>query len=134
VTDSGDAAKRSSTIDYVADAKKAFRGPASAALSMEILLLPLSLIIMDKLEGGLTAVKITWVVVVTLGMIVAIARFSKPWALPLALALQVLVLLGWVVSPSLGVFGLVFCLVWAGMLWMRHEVLRRRAQWGAGQG
>jgi hypothetical protein len=122
------------TTDHVADAKKAFRGPASAALSMEILLLPLSLIIMDKLEGGLSAVKIAWVVVVTLGMIVAIARFSKPWGLPLALALQVLVLLGWVVSPSLGAFGLLFCLVWGGMLWMRHEVLKRRAQWATEQG
>lgn len=121
------------TTDYVADAKKAFRGPASAAMSMEILLLPLSLIIMDKLEGGLSAIKIAWVVVVTLGMIVAIARFSAPWGLPLALTLQVLVLLGWVVSPSLGVFGLVFCLVWLGMLWMRHEVLRRRARWAPDQ-
>jgi hypothetical protein len=123
-----------SELSYVDQAKKAFRGPASAALSMEVVLLPLSLIIMDKLEGGLSTIKIVWVVVLTLGMVVAIARFSKPWGLPLALALQVLTLLGWVVSPSLGAFGLVFCLVWGGMLWMRHEVLRRRAQWAADQG
>ena len=96
--------------------------------------MPLVLLIMSKVEGGLTPIKIAWVVVVTLGMIVAIARFSRPWGLPLALALQVLLLLGWIVSPSLGVFGLVFCLVWGGMLWMRHEVLRRRAQWVAGEG
>jgi hypothetical protein len=24
--------------------------------------------------------------------------------------------------------------VWAGMLWMRHEVLRRRAQWAPREG
>ncbi len=110
-------------------ARKAFRGPASAALSLEIVIVPLALLVMDKVEGGLTPLKIAWVVVLTLGMIVAIARFSKPWGLPLALGLQVLMLLGWVVSPSRGVHGLVFCLVWAGMLWMRHEVLRRHALW-----
>jgi hypothetical protein len=114
-----------------AEAKRAFRGPASAALSLEIVIVPLALLVMDKVEGGLTPVKITWVVVLTVGMIVAIATFSRPWGLPLALGLQVLMLLGWIVSPALGILGLVFCLVWAGMLWMRHEVLRRHAQWAA---
>lgn len=112
-----------------AEAKRAFRGPASAALSLEVVIVPLALLVMDKTEGGLTAVKIAWVVVLTVGMIVAIATFSRPWGLPLALGLQVLMLLGWIVSPALGILGLVFCLVWAGMLWMRHEVLRRHAWW-----
>ena len=112
-----------------AEAKKAFRGPASAALSLEVVIVPLALLVMDKVEGGLSAVKIAWVVVLTVGMIVAIATFSRPWGLPLALGLQVLMLLGWIVSPSLGILGLVFCLAWAGMLWMRHEVLKRHAWW-----
>ena len=112
-----------------AEAARAFRGPASAALSLEVVIVPLALLVMDKTEGGLTPVKIAWVVVLTVGMVVAIATFSRPWGLPLALGLQVLMLLGWVVSPALGILGLVFCLVWAGMLWMRHEVLRRHARW-----
>jgi Protein of unknown function (DUF4233) len=110
-----------------AEAKRAFRGPASAALSLEIVIVPLALLVMDKVEGGLTPVKIAWVVVLTVGMVVAIATFSRPWGLPLALGLQVLMLLGWIVSPAMGILGLVFCLAWAGMLWMRHEVLRRHA-------
>ena len=114
-------------------ARKAFRGPASATLSLEIVIVPLGLLVMDKVEGGLTAAKIAWVVVLTVGMIVAIARFSRPWALPLAVALQVLMLLGWVVSPALGALGVVFCLVWAVMLWMRHEVLKRLSL-GSGDG
>ncbi|GAA4883643.1 DUF4233 domain-containing protein [Actinomycetospora straminea] len=114
--------------DGGAAARKAFRGPASACLSLEVVTVPLGLLVMDKVEGGLTPAKIAWVVVLTLGMIVAIATFSRPWGLPLALGLQVLMLLGWVVSPSLGVLGLVFCLVWALMLWMRHEVLRRQRE------
>lgn len=112
-----------------ADPRRAFRGPASACLSMQVLILPIGLLVMDKVEGGLTPVKITWVVVLTVGMIAAIVFFSRPWGLPLALALQVATILGWLVSPSLGVLGLVFALVWALMLWMRAEVLRRQAQW-----
>ena len=128
MSSAGDGAERSSTpTDGAAEAKRAFRGPASAALSLEVVIVPLALLVMDKVEGGLSTVKIAWVVVLTVGMIVAIATFSRPWGLPLALGLQVLMLLGWVVSPSLGVLGVVFCLVWAGMLWMRHEVLRRHA-------
>jgi Protein of unknown function (DUF4233) len=124
----GDGAERSSTLGTAAsDARKAFRGPASAALSLEIVIVPLGLLVMDKAEGGLAPSKVAWVAVLMVGMIVAIATFSRPWGLPLALGLQVLMLLGWVVSPSLGVLGVIFCLVWAVMMWMRHEVLRRQA-------
>ena len=128
----GDAAERGPTrTSGAAEAKRAFRGPASACLSLEAVIVPLALLIMDKVEGGLTPGKIAWVVVLTVGMVVAIATFSRPWGLVLALGLQVLMLLGWIVSPSLGALGVVFCLAWAGMLWMRHEVLRRHAQWAA---
>lgn len=95
-----------------ADPRQAFRGPASACLTLEIIIVPLALLVMAKVEGGLTAVKIVWVVVLTLGLIVAVARFSAPWGLPLALGLQGLMVLGWIVSPALGVLGIVFSLVW----------------------
>lgn len=112
-----------------ADPRKAFRGPASACLSMQAMILPFALFVMDRVEGGLTAVKVVWVVVLVVGMIAAIVFFSRPWGLPLALALQVATVLGWVVSPSLGALGVVFALVWALMLWMRREVVRRQAAW-----
>ena len=115
----------------VAEAKKAFRGPASACLSLEVIILPLSLFVQAKAEGGLTVAGVVWVAVLTVGMIVPMAVFTRPWALPLAVVLQVLMLLGWIVSPSLGVLGLIFCLVWGLMLWMRREVLRRQAAWEA---
>lgn len=112
-----------------ADPRTAFRGPASACLSLEAIVLPFSLFVQAKVEGGLTALGVTWVVVLTVGMIAAIAFFSRPWGLPFALTLQVATVLGWLVSPSLGALGVVFLLVWALMLWMRHEVIRRQAAW-----
>ena len=116
------------------DPRRTFRGPASATLSMEIIAVPFALFVMAKLEGGLTPLKVALVVVLTLGMVVAIAFFTRPWGLGLTVALQVLMLAGWVVSPSLGVLGVVFCLVWALLLWMRQEVIRRQAAWPAEDG
>ena len=111
------------------DPRKAFRGPYSAALTLEAIIVPFALLVMGKVEGGLTPLKVAWVVVLFVGMIVAIPLFSRPWGLGLALGLQVLMLLGWIVSPSLGALGLVFCLAWAFMLYLRHEVIRRQAAW-----
>jgi Protein of unknown function (DUF4233) len=116
------------------DPRRAFRGPASAALSLEAVIVPFSLLVMAKVEGGLTPLKIALVVVLTLGLVVAIVTILRPWGLGLAVGLQVLMLLGWVVSPSLGVLGVVFCLVWALLLWMRQEVIRRQALWDAPDG
>ncbi len=114
-----------------ADPRTAFRGPYSAALTLEAIAVPLALLVMAKVEGGLTPLKIAWVVVLTLGLIAAIPLFSRPWGLGFAVALQVLMVLGWIVSPSLGVLGVVFCLVWALLLYLRHEVIRRQAAWPA---
>ena len=116
------------------DPRRTFRGPASAALSLEAIIVPFSLLVMAKVEGGLTPLKITWVAVLTVGMVVAIVTITRPWGLGLAVGLQVLMLLGWLVSPSLGVLGVVFCLVWALLLWMRREVIRRQALWDAPDG
>jgi hypothetical protein len=126
---SGGPGEGSVEVPQRADPRKAFRGPASACLSLQAMILPFALFVMDRVEGGLTTVKVVWVVALVVGMIVAIAFFSRPWGLPLALALQVATVLGWVVSPSLGALGVVFALVWALMLWMRREVVRRQAAW-----
>ena len=111
------------------DARRAFRGPASACLVLEVIAVPLVLPVMAKVEGGVTPLKLALVLVLTVGMIVGCVVISRPWGLAFAVGLQVLMLLGFVLSTSLGLLGLVFCLVWGLMLWMRHEVIRRQASW-----
>lgn len=115
------------------DPRRAFRGPASACLVLEAIAVPLVLPVMNYVEGGITPLKLALVVVLTVGMIVGCVVILKPWGLGFAVGLQVLMLLGWVLSPSLGVLGLVFCLVWGLMLWMRREVIRRQEAWFAPQ-
>ena len=111
------------------DARRAFRGPASACLVLEAIAVPLVLPVMNYVEGGITPLKLALVVVLTVGMIVGCVVILKPWGLRFAVGLQVLILLGWVLSPSLGLLGALFCLVWALMLWMRREVIRRQEAW-----
>ena len=113
------------------DPRSAFRGPYSAALTLEAVAVPFALLVMAKVEGGLTPLKTVWVAVLVVGLVAAIPFFSRPWGLGFALGLQVLMVLGWIVSPSLGVLGVVFCLVWALLLYLRHEVIRRQAAWPA---
>ena len=113
------------------DPRRAFRGPASACLVLEAIAVPLVLPVMNYVEGGITAPKIALVAVLTVGMIVGCVVILKPWGLRFAVGLQVLMLLGWVLSPSLGLLGALFCLVWGLMLWMRREVIRRQEAWYA---
>ena len=111
------------------DARRAFRGPASACLVLEAIAVPLVLPVMARVEGGITPLKLALVLVLTVGMIVGCVVILRPWGLAFAVGLQVLMLFGFVLSASLGLMGLIFCLVWALMLWMRREVIRRQATW-----
>ena len=52
---------------------------------------------------------------------------SRPWFLPVALTLQGVMIVGWLITPSLGVMGVVFGLVWALIIWFRNEFRRRLA-------
>jgi uncharacterized membrane protein len=114
------------------DARRAFRGPASACLILEAIAVPLVLPVMSKIEGGITPLKLGLVLLLTIGMVVGCVVILRPWGLAFAVGLQVIMLLGFLVSASLGLMGLIFCLVWALMLWMRREVIRRQAAWPVG--
>jgi heme/copper-type cytochrome/quinol oxidase subunit 2 len=65
--------------------------------------------------------------VLAAALIAACAFASRSWFLPVALSLQALVVLGWLITPTLGVMGVVFALVWALIIWFRNEFRRRLA-------
>jgi hypothetical protein len=60
-------------------------------------------------------------------MAVAAALQRRRWGLGLALALQVAMVLGGLAHYSLAIAGVLFCLVWAYLLYLRRIVLRRMA-------
>jgi len=60
-------------------------------------------------------------------LIGACAIVSRPYAVPVILTLQVLMIACWLITPPLGIMGIVFGLVWASILWFRGEFRRRLA-------
>lgn len=49
----------------------------------------------------------------------------RRWALRYNLALQPVMIAGWVVHPAIGVLGIVFALVWCFFLCIRREIAHR---------
>ena len=59
---------------------------------------------------------------------IALCAFaSRPWFLPAVVGLQVVMILSWAITPTLGVMGIVFGVVWGVIVWFRSEYRRRLA-------
>ena len=51
---------------------------------------------------------------------------GRPWAIWLDLAVQLILIAGFLVYPGVGLIGLLFAGVWALIAYLRAEVLRRQ--------
>ncbi|MDQ4117794.1 MAG: DUF4233 domain-containing protein [Actinomycetota bacterium] len=111
------------------DPMKGIRGIFAATLILESIVVLLALLVLPKFGEGATAAGVTTMVVIALSMIVASGLQRRPWGLHVALGLQVVtVVAGFWLVTALGIMGLVFVLVWAILLWMRHDVAKRMAE------
>ncbi|MEU7481375.1 DUF4233 domain-containing protein [Lentzea sp. NPDC042327] len=110
------------------DPMKAFRGIMAGTLILEVIVVALALPVIAKLHGGVTSL-VGWV---TFGFIVAFialcAFVRRPWAIGVLIGLHVLLIATWVLLPALGVIGVIFALVWAYLLWLRKDLLKRMAE------
>jgi hypothetical protein len=61
-------------------------------------------------------------------LVVAAGMQRRPWGLGLALGLQVVMIVCWLLVPALGVMGVVFAMVWAGILLLRRDLLGKMAR------
>ncbi len=110
-----------------ADPERGLRGVMSGTLIMEaiviLLAIPVARTTGVKASGlGVAAICLLAVISVAL-----CAFVSRPWFLPAALGLQVVMIVGWAITPTLGVMGIVFGVVWGVILWFRSEYRRRVA-------
>ncbi len=110
------------------DPMKAFRGIMAGTLILEVIVVALALPVIAKLHGGVTSL-VGWV---TFGFIVAFialcAFVGRKWAIAVLIALHVLLIATWILLPALGVIGVIFGLVWAYLLWLRKDLLKRMAE------
>lgn len=109
------------------DPFKGLRGVFAGTLAMEAIVVALALLVVVRFgyTGGVGA---AYTGVLAVAMVVAAGVQRRRWGLGLALSLQVAMVLGAFAHYSLGVAGLLFCLVWAYLLYLRRIVTRRMGE------
>ena len=109
------------------DPLRSFRGVIVATLILEALVVLLALPVVAKLGEGLATWQGVLVAVLALALVLACGAAGRPWALTLALGLQVVLILCWFAVTALGILGVIFGLVWLCLWWFRHDVVKRMA-------
>ena len=109
------------------DPERGLRGVMSATLVLEAVVVLLSIPVAKNTGSGTSALGVVAICILAVALIALCAFAGKPWFVPAALSLQGLMILGWLITPSLGIMGVVFGLVWALIIWFRNEFRRRLA-------
>jgi hypothetical protein len=111
------------------DPMKGIRGVFAAVLVLESIVVLLALLVLSKFGDGATPTGVGVIVAIALLMIVGAGLQRRPWGLAYALVLQaVTIVAGFVFVTALGVMGVVFALVFAGLMLMRRDVARKMAR------
>ncbi|WP_030105379.1 DUF4233 domain-containing protein [Actinoalloteichus caeruleus] len=107
------------------DPFKSFRGVLAGTLVLEAIVVGLAVLVVDNLGSGVGSVGGWLVGGLAVAMVLAAGVQGRSWGLPVAIALQVAMICCAFITPALGALGLVFGLVWVGLLWMRWDVQLR---------
>ncbi|TDV38709.1 DUF4233 domain-containing protein [Actinophytocola oryzae] len=110
------------------DPMKSFVSVMLATLVLEVIVVLLALPVVAKLGDGLATWQGVLVGVLALALLLTCGVLRRPWGRWVAAGLQVVMIACWFAMVALGILGLIFGLVWALLLWMRHDVARRMAQ------
>ncbi|MEC3979083.1 DUF4233 domain-containing protein [Amycolatopsis sp. H20-H5] len=106
---------------------KSFRGVMSGTLIMEAITVALALPVVNRIGGGISTGTGLAVIAVAVAFIGCCVVIKRPWAVPVVLVLQ-LVLIGFFVTlPAIAILGFIFLAVWLWLLWLRRDVARRMA-------
>jgi hypothetical protein len=110
------------------DPMKGLRGVFAATLVLESIVVLLALLVLPKFGDGATPFGVAAIASLAVAMIVAAGLQRRSWGLRLALGLQVVMILCGLLVTALGVMGVVFALVWGGLLLLRRDVAGRMAR------
>ena len=109
----------------VRDPWKGLRGVMAGTLVLEFIVFGLALPVVWKFGAGVSSAGFTVVAVLSVLMLAAAFVQRRPWGLWVALALQLAMVVCWIVHPAIGAMGLLFVAVWAYILYLRRDVARR---------
>ena len=107
------------------DPWKSFRGVTAGTLILEAIVVLLALPVVGAVGGGLSAGVLTYLLGLTALLILLAGLQGRSWAIWADLAVQLIPIAGFFVYPGVGFIGLLFAAVWALILYVRSEVLRR---------
>lgn len=109
------------------DPERGLRGVMSATLILEVIVVLLSIPVAKNTGSGTSAAGVIAICLLAVAHVALCAFVTRPWFVTAALTLQGLLIVGWIITPSLGVMGIIFGLVWALIIWFRNEFRRRLA-------
>jgi hypothetical protein len=113
----------------VPDPMKGIRGVFAATLVLEAIVVLLALLVLPKFGGGATPLGVGVILGIAVLMIVGSGLQRRSWGLKFALLLQALTIVaGFVFVTALGVMGIVFALVFGGLILMRRDVAQKMAR------
>ena len=109
------------------DPERGLRGVMSATLVLEAITVLLAIPVAANTGGGVGPVGLIVICALAGLLVAACAIVSRRYALTVILSLQGVMIACWVITPPLGIMGIVFGLVWALILFFRGEFRRRLA-------
>ncbi|MBY6368240.1 DUF4233 domain-containing protein [Rhodococcoides corynebacterioides] len=110
------------------DPWKGFRGVCAGTLVLEAIVVFLALPVVATVGGGLSWISGIYIVGLGVVMLLGAGLQGRPWALQFDVALQVLVIVGFLAHPSIAIVGLLFSCVWAYLIYLRRDLRKRIAE------
>lgn len=108
------------------DPWRSFRGVMAATLILEAIVVLLALPVVATVGGGLTPLSTGFLLGFTVLLVLMAGIQGRPWAIWANVAVQVVLIAGWLIYPAVGVIGIIFGVVWLIIVYLRAEVLRRQ--------
>lgn len=100
----------------------------AGTLVLEAIVVLLALPVVSYSEGGLSPLSGGFLIGFAVVLVLLAGVQGRPWALPVNLAMQVVLVGGWFIHPAIGFIGVVFAVVWGLIAYLRAEVKRRQDQ------
>lgn len=111
------------------DPMKGMRSVFAAMLVLEAIVVLLALFVFARFGTGPAPVGYSVIAALAVLMIVGAGLQRRSWGLTYSLVLQVATIVaGFILTTPLGVVGVVFGLVWTGLLLLRRDVAARMAR------
>lgn len=110
------------------DPWKSFRGIMAGTLILEVIVVLLALPVVASVGGGLRPSSTAYLLGFAAVLVLLAGMQGRPWAIWANLAVQLVLVAGFLIYPAIGVMGVMFAMVWGVIAYLRAEVLRRQRQ------